>query len=110
MLKKLWNDEAGVIVSAEIVLVATILVIALVTGLTSLRDAVNTELADVGGAIGSVDQSFSYGGITAHCATASGSAFDDATDFCDNKGGVAANSRCLEICVAGDCETVGTAP
>ena len=30
MLKKFWNDEAGVIVSAEIVLVATILVLGLI--------------------------------------------------------------------------------
>ena len=108
MLKKLWNDEAGVIVSAEIVLVATILVIALVTGLTSLRDAVNTELADVGGAIGSVNQTYSYGGITAHCASAAGSAFTDSIDFCDGADpNGSTNSRCLAICAAGTGE-VGT--
>jgi Flp pilus assembly pilin Flp len=103
MLKKLWNDEAGVIVSAEIVLVATILVIALVTGLTSLRDAVNTELADVGGAIGAVSQTYSYGGITAHCASASGSSFTDSQDFCDGAavGDNACNSRCIAICAPG---------
>ena len=56
MMKNLWNDEAGFIVSAELVLVATILVIGMITGLTSVRDAVITELADVGGAIGAVNR------------------------------------------------------
>ena len=33
MLKKLWNDEVGVILSAELVLIATILVIGMIVGL-----------------------------------------------------------------------------
>ena len=55
MMRQLWNDEGGVVVSAELVLVGTILVIGLITGLSSLRDAVITELADVGGAIAQLD-------------------------------------------------------
>ena len=35
MLKNLWNDEAGFTVALELVLVAVILVIGLVTGLTA---------------------------------------------------------------------------
>ena len=69
MMKQFWNDEAGFIVSAELVLVATILVIGMISGLTSVRDAVITELADVGGAIGSINQSFTYGGASAHCGS-----------------------------------------
>jgi Flp pilus assembly pilin Flp len=106
MLKNLWNDEAGALIAAEFILVATILVIGLVTGLTSVRDAVITELADVGAAIGSINQSYSYGGSTAHCAAAAGSTFDDQTDFCD--GAVAqdgCNSRCVTICTAGTGES-----
>src|SRR5262245_33287117 len=101
MMKKLWNDEAGFIVSAELVLVATILVIGMITGLTSVRDAVITELADVGGAIGSINQSFAYGGASAHCANTAGSAFVDLLDFCDtNTAGQESNSRCLSVCLA----------
>jgi hypothetical protein len=37
MIKALWNDEAGVIVSAEIVLVGTILVLGMITGLVELQ-------------------------------------------------------------------------
>lgn len=96
MLRKLWNDEAGAIVSAEIVLVATILVIAMVTGLASLRDAVVTELADVGAAIAAVDQSYTVGGITAHSSAVASSAYSDALDFCDD-GTATAGSRCTTI-------------
>lgn len=97
MLRKLWNDEAGAIVSAEIVLVATILVIAMVTGLASLRDAVVTELADVGEAIAAVDQSYTVGAITAHSAAVASSAYSDAFDFCDAGSGATVASRCTVI-------------
>jgi len=99
MMRKLWNDEVGAVVSAELVLVLTILVIGMITGLASLRDAVITELADVGGAIASVNQSYSYAGVTAHSSTTGGSAFVDLIDFCDLT--TAANpgqqTRCLVV-------------
>lgn len=47
LLKKLIQDESGIIVSSEIVLVGTILVIGCMVGLTSLSYAVNNELNDV---------------------------------------------------------------
>jgi Flp pilus assembly pilin Flp len=84
MLRKLWNDEAGAIVSAEIVLVATILVIGMIVGLKSVRDAVVTELADVAQAIADLSQSYSYSGVDGHAAATSGSVFLDAQDFCDS--------------------------
>jgi Flp pilus assembly pilin Flp len=84
MLRKLWNDEAGAIVSAEIVLVATILVIGMIVGLKSVRDAVVTELADVAQAIANISQSYSYSGVDGHAAGTTGSFFVDAQDFCDS--------------------------
>ena len=104
MLKRLWNDNGGAVISGELVLVLTILVIAMVTGLTSLRDAVVTELADVGAAIGSINQSFEYGGIKAHCAKVHGSQFRDAPDFCDQNDWHVRNSRCVEVCTGFDAE------
>jgi Flp pilus assembly pilin Flp len=117
MLRKLWIDEAGAIVSAEIVLVATILVIGMVTGLASLRDAVVTELADVGQAISQLDQSFSFGGIDGHCASSAGSQFLDAADFCDppiddDVDITTSPSRCVVFCndagtgIAGETSTL----
>jgi hypothetical protein len=99
MLKKLWNDEAGVIVSAEIVMVGTILVIGSITGLSSLRDGVIEELADLGAALGSVDQSFTIGGVVAHSSATGGSRFFDRPDFCESGDNMkpATNSRCLLI-------------
>ena len=45
-LRQLWADEGGVILSSEIVLVGTILVIGAIVGLTSLQHAVTHELND----------------------------------------------------------------
>lgn len=47
LLKKLIKDENGMIISSEIVLVGTILVIGSIVGLASLSHAVNNELNDV---------------------------------------------------------------
>ena len=97
MIKRLWNDEAGAILSAEVVLVATILVIGVVTGLTSVRDAVVTELADVGQAIANVDQSYTVHGSLAHSSATANFGFVDNYDYCDrNDSGF--NTRCVVIC------------
>lgn len=83
---RLWRDEAGFVVSTEMVLVATIVVIGLITGLTTIRDQLSTELADIADAISEVDQSYSYGAITAHASSTSGTIFDDVEDFCERTG------------------------
>ncbi|MDA0832377.1 MAG: hypothetical protein O2955_08475 [Planctomycetota bacterium] len=90
MLKCLWNDEQGFIVSAELILVATILVIGLVVGMSEVQHAVVQELNDVGDAIGSVNQSYGYSGFSSKKSNGklksffSGSRFNDTTDDCDN--------------------------
>ena len=102
MLIRLWKEEAGAIVSAEIMLVATILVIGVIVGLKSVRDSVVTELADVAQALANVSQSYSYSGVAGHHAFSGAGAFVDASDFCDT----AANddsgqkSKCVSICSA----------
>ena len=83
LFRNLWADDAGFIVSAELVLVATILVIGLIVGLTSLRNQIVQELVDVGQAIGSVSQSFAFAGVAKHgVAWTDGSGYDDKRDFC----------------------------
>lgn len=87
--RKFWNDEAGFVISVELILVATILVIGLVTGWAMLRDAVLAELADTAAAIGTANQSFAYSGVTYGTGTGSGAAstaggnFTDAADAWD---------------------------
>ena len=97
MLKQLWKDETGAIVSLEIVLVTTILGIGIITGLSSLRDAVITELADVGGAISWLDQSYVYHGTSSHSSATASTYHDDMRDFCDD-GYTTTSERCLVIC------------
>ncbi|MCA9138861.1 MAG: hypothetical protein KDB00_18950 [Planctomycetales bacterium] len=82
--KKLWNDDAGFVVSVELVLIATIGVIGLITGLTAVRDGVVSELSDTAGAVQDLNQSYSYNGVVGHSATTAGSNFVDALDFCDS--------------------------
>ena len=47
------------IISAELVLVLTIAVLAMVVGLSEVAVAVNNELNDISNAVGSLNQSFS---------------------------------------------------
>jgi hypothetical protein len=78
-------------------------VIGMVTGLTTVRDAVVTELADVADAVSEIDQSYSWGAITAHCASTAGSEFIDLPDFCDNAPegaqGDPGTGQCVAICL-----------
>ncbi|MEZ6061796.1 MAG: hypothetical protein R3C19_15730 [Planctomycetaceae bacterium] len=89
MLKRLWNDEYGVILSAELVLIATILVIGMIVGLVELQCAVVAELSDLGDSIGNLDQGYrtsgissfkTYGGVKGQT---NGSSYFDGPDECD---------------------------
>ena len=83
LLRRLWNDEAGFVVSSELVLVATLLVIGLIVGLTSLRNQVVQELADTGAAIGMFAQGYEwYGTSKASVANTDAAGWDDLIDFC----------------------------
>jgi len=62
-IKRLWGDEDGMILSSEVVLVGTILVIGSITGLSSLQYAVTHELNDTARAYDSYnvsDDDYSY--------------------------------------------------
>lgn len=59
ILTRLWRDERGFVMSSELVLIASVAVLALIVGLASYRDAIISEMADNGRAIGAADQSYS---------------------------------------------------
>lgn len=91
MMRNFWNDDRGFIVSAELVLIATILVIGMIVGLSEVQHAVVQELNDVGDAIGAVNQGYFYSGFTARKdfgggqkSSTFGSTFRDTTDECDH--------------------------
>ena len=87
MLRTFWNDEHGFLISAELVLVATVLVLGMIVGLVELESAIVHELDDVACAFGSINQSFSFPGLNTHkgCHTifSAGSSFTDFRDECD---------------------------
>jgi len=76
-------DDAGFLVSAELILVSTIAILSLVVGLTELSFAINNELDDVACAFGSINQSFCYAGQAGCKGKAVGSSFADRVDECD---------------------------
>lgn len=85
MLKQLWNDEHGFIISAELVLIASIAVLSLVVGLTEVSYGINNELEDVGSAFGSINQSFRYNGVSGFKGKVWGSGNWDYRDECDGE-------------------------
>jgi len=105
MLRKLYNDESGAVISAELVLVLTILVIGVIVGLSEVAVAVNTELNDISNAIGAISQSYFYTGfrgtgVKSKSETA-GSRWTDFHDACDQ------NSDCDLVCGPPAVDTCG---
>ncbi len=79
-----YNDEAGFVVSTELVLVCTVTVLSLCVGLHEVSNGVNHELEDLGCAFGSLNQSFCMQGFTNNKgSTSSGHCFTDHVDQCD---------------------------
>jgi Flp pilus assembly pilin Flp len=97
-LCRLSGDENGFVISIELILIATILVIGLIAGLTALRDAIVSELSDVAGAVQGLNQSYSLSGVTGQSASTAGSDFRDHTDFCDSAGDVSGQpDNCIAV-------------
>ena len=84
------NKKSGFIVTAELVFIATILVIGMLVGLVVVRDSVVAEMEDIAESIGDMDQSWacdavqaqnlSLGGVDILAYTAGG-AWQDVEDF-----------------------------
>ena len=86
LFTKLIRDEAGFIISVELILIATVAVISLVVGLSEVSHGVNQELEDVGSAVGAMHQSYEYRGLaTRNKATTFGSVFRDGADLRDSE-------------------------
>lgn len=77
------KKQGGFVLTAELVLIVTILVFGSIVGLVSMRDALNAEMGDVAEAMGSIDQSYTFDGMINGQATATvaGSAWGDAADL-----------------------------
>lgn len=119
LMKQLLNDEAGFIVSTELVLIATIVILGLIVGLGTLRNGVIQELADVSGSIGNINQGYNFAGLEGSDGAdgdnffVSGSTFADTADFCEtgdnaNGGADGDGPGCLNL--AGPTGVSETAP
>ncbi|HID24356.1 MAG TPA: branched-chain amino acid aminotransferase [Planctomycetaceae bacterium] len=85
LIHQLVRDEAGFVISAELILVATIAVLSMVVGLSELSQAINQELEDVASAFGAVSQTYKYSGLEGHQGRWEGSLFSDQVDECDGQ-------------------------
>ena len=64
LLTSLWHDEAGFIVSSEVVLIGTITVLGMIVGLSEVAFNINKELGDVATAFGHVNQGYHFPGMS----------------------------------------------
>lgn len=100
MLHQLLRDENGFIVSAELVIILTVAVLAMVVGLSEVAVAVTCELNDLSNAFGALDQSLGYTGFAGAGGPAGksksfihGATWIDAIDDCDT------NNVCCDVVV-----------
>ena len=81
MLHQLWNDDCGAgHITAEWILLFTILVLGIITGLVAVRQAVISELTETAQAILALNQSFSFSGQTNCESSTAGSSGSDTTN------------------------------
>ena len=82
------NKKSGFVISAELVLISTIMVLGLLVGMVAVRDAMIGELHDMAEAFGSLNQTYSYDGtLDASLPTfTQGSTFQDGLDAGDDTG------------------------
>jgi len=73
LLFRLWRDDAGAIIASEFLFVVTILVIGIIVGLASVRDAVVTELSELANALLALSQGYSISGQEGCCSATDGS-------------------------------------
>ena len=104
MVRNFLNDECGAVISAEIALVLTILVLGVIVGLSEVAVAVNTELNDISNAIGALDQTYAFTGYHAtdnkSRSTKAGSKWNDQAD--DGDVNNTCDLVCSFLCVQGE--------
>ena len=64
MFRQFLSDECGMVVSTEAVLIATVLILGMIVGLSSIQQAIVAELNDVGDGLGNTNQSFYSSGFS----------------------------------------------
>ena len=109
-MRKLFNDEAGFVVSAELVLVLTIAVLGMVVGLASVRDSLTSEFNDLSAAFGAVNQTYHLRTVSKAAGTTKGHGLVSGFGYADNSD----DCDCVvitytDVCGKADSSTGGTA-
>ena len=60
--RSFFRCQSGAVVSAELVVVGTMVVIGLITGLSAVQNSINSELVDLSSAFNALDQSYGFTG------------------------------------------------
>jgi hypothetical protein len=63
MLRKLWADDRGAVISTELVLVISILIFGVIPGLVALRNSIISALGNIGDTLVELVPSFTYSGF-----------------------------------------------
>ena len=94
--QQLVDDDQGFVVTVELILITTIVVLGLITGLSAVRDAVVSELSDVATSVQELNQSYSYNGVTGGDEE-SGSEFVDREDWAGPPGPGGGVDACIQF-------------
>ncbi|MHB8901759.1 MAG: hypothetical protein ACYC6Y_23635 [Thermoguttaceae bacterium] len=88
LLKQIWRDQRGFVVSTDLILIATIVILGTLVGLATFRDQVVQEFGDLAMAISRLNQSYTYTGCnyddplgTDTWAEVAGSTYVDLPDY-----------------------------
>src|SRR5438445_6676241 len=73
LLHKLWADDSGALEAIEFLLTASVLVLGLVVGLATLRNAITAEFVALADALLALNTGFSVGGLSGCCSSVNGS-------------------------------------
>ena len=63
VFSRLWDDDQGVIISVELILVIGILIFGIIPGLVALRNSVIAALTTIGNIVGTIVPSFTFSGF-----------------------------------------------
>lgn len=88
---RIWRDTSGGVFTTELMLITSMVVAGVGTGLGHYRNAIHDELSDLARSVQSINQSFVVSGVRSASARSAGSGFLDAADTPIN----AAN--CIEV-------------
>lgn len=78
------RKQGGFIVTVELLFILAIMLTGLIIGWVAVRDSVVNELSDVAAAVDSLNQSYSFSGLSGHATGLVGSSWEDEEDFCDD--------------------------